>query len=62
MSVPSAKVTVTWDSSETDLVTAIEAHAAWIAGEVLAASLERVPGGTGVVVVGSELTVKVERT
>ena len=39
------RISVTWDSSDTELAAALELHAATIAGEVLATKFGRGPGG-----------------
>ncbi|MBU1865307.1 MAG: isoleucine--tRNA ligase, partial [Actinobacteria bacterium] len=58
----SDRVTVCWQTADPDLAAAIETHAAWIAGEVLAASLQRSDtAAIGAEVVGVPLRLGVER-
>ncbi|MFN8126870.1 MAG: isoleucine--tRNA ligase [Candidatus Nanopelagicales bacterium] len=58
----SDRVTLTWESTDDDVVAAIEEHAGVITGEVLATGIERSPGtGTGFADKDSRFRVWVER-
>jgi isoleucyl-tRNA synthetase len=59
----SDRITVGWDTPDAGLAGAIERHSEWIAGEVLATSMERRPAvGVATEVLGKPVTVTIERS
>ncbi len=59
----SDRILVRWQTDDTELAASIEDHTAWIAGEVLAVSLERgADSGATLDVSGSALTLEVTRS